>query len=182
MKLNAEIENLRAYPNGLTDFGRGLLEAYEYEQQRRQMEAQNVPEMPESVPNPTGTPVSDAEIAPEPVSNVENGQQSALSRIPVGEDGEPQFHAAPDKETAWDALMEVTEGDSNAATEIALSQIKQATSELDALKKKGAPSKKAPKLKGGVMAMRAAQKAADENYQNAVDTVSYTHLTLPTKA
>lgn len=169
VKLNAEIENLRAYPNGLTDFGRGLLEAYEYEQQRRQMEAHSVPEMPESVPNPTETPVSDAEIAPEPVSNVENGQQSALSRIPVGEDGEPQFHAAPDKETAWDALMEVTEGDSNAATEIALSQIKQATSELNALKKKGAPSKKAPKLTGGVMAMRAAQKAADENYQKAVD-------------
>lgn len=43
VKLNAEIENLRAYPNGLTDFGRGLLEAYEYEQQRRQMEAQNAP-------------------------------------------------------------------------------------------------------------------------------------------
>lgn len=43
VKLNAEIENLRAYPNGLTDFGRGLLEAYEYEKQRRQMEAQNAP-------------------------------------------------------------------------------------------------------------------------------------------
>lgn len=169
VKLNAEIENLRAYPNGLTDFGRGLLEAYEYEQQNRAMEAHSVPEMPESVPNPTETPVSDAEIAPEPVPSAENGQQTALSRIPVGEDGEPQFHAAPDKETAWDALMEVTEGDSNAATEIALSQIKQATSELDALKKKGAPSKKAPKLTGGVMAMRAAQKAADENYQKAVD-------------
>ena len=163
--LNGAIDDLRGR-EFLSDEWRGRLEAYEYEQQRRM---QPVPETTESVLNPTENSVTEGETAPEAVSNVENGQQSALSRIPVGEDGEPQFHAAPDKETAWDALMEVTEGDSNAATEIALSQIKQATSELDALKKKGAPSKKAPKLTGGVMAMRAAQKAADANYQKAVD-------------
>ena len=163
VKLNAEIENLRADSNRLTDFGRGLLEAYEYEQQNRAMEAQSVPEMPESVPNPTENPVSDAETAPETVPSVENGQQTALSRIPLNEKGEPSFEAV-DKETAWDGLVEAVGGEDD-AVEIALAQVQQATADLEALNKKP-PTMKAPKLKGSPMAMAEAKRKAAEQYQN----------------
>lgn len=163
VKLNAKIENLRADSNRLTDFGRGLLEAYEYEQQNRTMEAQSVPEMPESVPNPTENPVSDAETAPETVSSVENGQQTALSRIPLNEKGEPSFEAV-DKETAWDGLVEAVGGEDD-AVEIALAQVQQATADLEALNKKP-PTMKGPKLKGSPMAMAEAKRKAAEQYQN----------------
>lgn len=163
VKLNAEIENLRADSNRLTDFGRGLLEAYEYEQQNRAMEAQSVPEMPESVPNPTENPVSDAETAPETVPSVENGQQTALSRIPLNEKGEPSFEAV-DKETAWDGLVEAVGGEDD-AVEIALAQVQQATADLEALNKKP-PTMKAHKLKGSPMAMAEAKRKAAEQYQN----------------
>jgi N12 class adenine-specific DNA methylase len=168
VKLNTEIENLRADSNRLTDFGRGLLEAYEYEQQNRAMEAQGVPEMPESVPNPTENPVSDAETAPETVPSVENGQQTALSRIPLNEKGEPRFEAV-DKETAWDGLVEAVGGEDD-AVEIALAQVQQATADLEALNKKP-PTMKAPKLKGSPMAMAEAKRKAAEQYQN--DLVQY---------
>lgn len=163
VKLNTEIENLRADSNRLTDFGRGLLEAYEYEQQNRAMEAQGVPEMPESVPNPTENPVSDAETAPETVPSVENGQQTALSRIPLNEKGEPRFEAV-DKETAWDGLVEAVGGEDD-AVEIALAQVQQATADLEALNKKP-PTMKASKLKGSPMAMAEAKRKAAEQYQN----------------
>ena len=163
VKLNTEIENLRADSNRLTDFGRGLLEAYEYEQQNRAIEAQGVPEMPESVPNPTENPVSDAETAPETVPSVENGQQTALSRIPLNEKGEPSFEAV-DKETAWDGLVEAVGGEDD-AVEIALAQVQQATADLEALNKKP-PTMKAPKLKGSPMAMAEAKRKAAEQYQN----------------
>lgn len=163
VKLNTEIENLRADSNRLTDFGRGLLEAYEYEQQNRAMEAQGVPEMPKSVPNPTENPVSDAETAPETVPSVENGQQTALSRIPLNEKGEPSFEAV-NKETAWDGLVEAVGGEDD-AVEIALAQVQQATADLEALNKKP-PTMKAPKLKGSPMAMAEAKRKAAEQYQN----------------
>ncbi len=163
VKLNAEIENLRADSNRLTDFGRGLLEAYEYEQQNRAMEAQGVPEMPESVPNSTENPVADAETAPETIPNAENGQQTALSRIPLNEKGEPSFEAV-DKETAWDGLVEAVGGEDD-AVEIALAQVQQATADLEALNKKP-PTMKAPKLKGSPMAMAEAKRKAAEQYQN----------------
>lgn len=145
VKLNAEIENLRNDADRLTDFGRGMLEAYEYEQQNRTMEAQSVPEMPETVPS------------------AENEQQTALSRIPLNEKGEPSFEAV-DKETAWDGLVEAVGGEDD-AVEIALAQVQQATADLEALNKKP-PTMKAPKLKGSPMAMAEAKRKAAEQYQN----------------
>lgn len=145
VKLNAEIENLRNDADRLTDFGRGMLEAYEYEQQNRTMEAQSVPEMPETVPS------------------AENGQQTALSRIPLNEKGEPSFEAV-DKETAWDGLVEAVGGEDD-AVEIALAQVQQATADLEALNKKP-PTMKAPKLKGSPMAMAEAKRKAAEQYQS----------------
>lgn len=149
-ELAEAIEASRSYLNegSLDDFGRGRLEGLEYEQQRRAMEAQSVPETPESVPNPAENPVSDAEIAPETVPSAESGQQTALSRIPINEQGEPMFEAV-DKDTAWDGLVEAVGGEAD-AVDIAMAQVQQATSDLEALKKKP-PTQKAPKLKGSKM-------------------------------
>lgn len=147
-------------PESMPETMKGRLDAFLYEQQRR---AQSVPEMPENVPNPTENSVSDAEIAPETVSSVENGQQTALSRIPLNEQGEPRFEAV-DKDTAWDGLVEAVGGETD-AVDIAMAQVQQASTDLEALKKKP-PTLKAPKLKGSPMAMAQAKRKAAEQYQN----------------
>ena len=96
-------------PESMPDTMKGELDAYLYEQQRR---AQSVPEMPESVPNPTENPEIDAENSENPTGSVPKletePQQSALSRIPLDDKGKPNFAAAPDTDTAWDALVEKT--------------------------------------------------------------------------
>lgn len=161
-------------PESMPDTMKGELDAYLYEQQRR---AQSVPETPESVPNPTETPVSDAETAPETFSNVENGQQTALSRIPLNEQEEPMFEAV-DKDTAWDGLVEAVGGEADAA-DIAMAQVQQATTDLEALKKKP-PTQKAPKLKGSPMAMAQAKREAAELYQR--ELVQYNQQIADTQA
>lgn len=174
--LNGAIDDLRGR-DFLADEWRGRLEAYEYEQQRRAMETQSVPETPESVLNTTGNAVSDAEIVPEAVSNVENGQQTALSRIPTNEQGEPIFEAV-DKDTAWDGLVEAVGGEADAA-DIAMAQVQQASTDLEALKKKP-PTLKAPKLKGSPMAMARAKREAAEQYQR--DLARYNQQIADTQA
>lgn len=140
-------------PESMSETMKGQLDAYIYEQQRRA----------QAVPNPAENPVADAETAPETIPNAENGQQTALSRIPLNEKGEPSFEAV-DKETAWDGLVEAVGGEDD-AVEIALAQVQQATADLEALNKKP-PTMKAPKLKGSPMAMAEAKRKAAEQYQN----------------
>lgn len=95
-------------------------------------------------------------------------QQTALSRVPInGETGEPMFERA-DRETALDALNEVTGGNEENTTSIVNAQVEQAQKTLDALKKKQ-PTKKAPSLKGSPMAMVKAQQEADANYNAAME-------------
>lgn len=161
-------------PESMPDTMKGELDAYLYEQQRR---AQSVPETPESVPNPTENPVSDAETAPETFPNVENGQQTALSRIPLNEQGEPMFETV-DKDTAWDGLVEAVGGEAD-AVDIAMAQVQEATSDLEALKKKP-PTQKAPKLKGSPMAMAQAKREAAEQYQR--DLTQYNQQIADTQA
>lgn len=161
-------------PESMPETMKGRLDAFLYEQQRR---AQSVPETPENVPNPTENAVSDAEIAPETVSSVENGQQTALSRIPLNEQGEPRFEAV-DKDTAWDGLVEAVGGETD-AVDIAMAQIQQASTDLEALKKKP-PTLKAPKLKGSPMAMAQAKREAAEQYQR--DLAQYNQQIADTEA
>lgn len=161
-------------PESMPETMKGRLDAFLYEQQRR---AQSVPETPENVPNPTENAVSDAEIAPEAVSSVENGQQTALSRIPLNEQGEPRFEAV-DKDTAWDGLVEAVGGETD-AVDIAMAQIQQASTDLEALKKKP-PTLKAPKLKGSPMAMAQAKREAAEQYQR--DLAQYNQQIADTEA
>ncbi len=161
-------------PESMPETMKGRLDAFLYEQQRR---AQSVPETPENVPNPTENAVSDAEITPETVSSVENGQQTALSRIPLNEQGEPRFEAV-DKDTAWDGLVEAVGGETDAA-DIAMAQVQQASTDLEALKKKP-PTLKAPKLKGSPMAMAQAKREAAEQYQR--DLTQYNQQIADTEA
>ena len=74
---------------------------------------ETVPKTPETVLNPTENAAPAAKTVPEAVPNVESGQQTALSRIPVNEQGEPMFEAV-DKETGWDGLVEAMENEEDA--------------------------------------------------------------------
>lgn len=95
-------------------------------------------------------------------------QPTALERVPLNEEtGEPMFEKA-DKETALDALNEVTGGNDANTTAIVNAQVEQAQKTLDALKKKQ-PTKKAPSLKGSPIAMVKAQQEADANYNAAME-------------
>lgn len=95
-------------------------------------------------------------------------QQTALSRVPINEEtGEPMFEKA-DRETALDALNEVTGGNDENTTAIVRAQVEQASKALEALKKKE-PTKKAPSLKGSPMAMVKAQQEAEANYNTAME-------------
>ena len=97
-----------------------------------------------------------------------NRKPTALERVPINEEtGEPMFEKA-DKETALDALNEVTGGNDANTTAIVNAQVEQAQKTLDALKKKQ-PTKKAPSLKGSPMAMVKAQQEADVNYNTAME-------------
>ena len=95
-------------------------------------------------------------------------QQTTLSRVPINEETqEPMFEKA-DRETALDALNEVTGGNDENTTAIVRAQVEQATKALEALKKKE-PTKKAPSLKGSPMAMVKAQQEAEANYNTAME-------------
>ena len=97
-----------------------------------------------------------------------NRQPTALERVPISEETqEPMFEKA-DKETALDALNEITGGNEANTTAIVNAQVEQAQKALDALKKKQ-PTKKAPALKGSPMAMVKAQQEADANYNAAME-------------
>lgn len=61
-------------------------------------------------------------------------EPSALSRIPIDDNGEPAYEQA-DAETAWDAIMEQTEGDENDAREVINSMIADKENELKKLEK-----------------------------------------------
>lgn len=104
-------------------------------------ESESVPESEEAAAPEMGTNAETAQqiaeaqpataLAPE---TQEQEQPSALSRIPIDEKGEPLYEKA-DSETAWDAIMEQTEGDENDAREVINSMIADKENELKKLEK-----------------------------------------------
>ena len=100
-----------------------------------------------------------------------------LSRIPRDEKGEPLFESV-DPETAWDGLVEAVGAEAD-AVDIAMEQVQQATTKLEALKKKP-PTPKAPKLKGSPMAMVQVKREAAEKYQS--DLAEYNQQVADTQA
>jgi hypothetical protein len=99
-------------------------------------------------------------------SQDEAHKPTALERIPVNEAGERMFEQA-DKETALDALDEMTGHNPTNTAAIVKAQYKQAQADLDKLKKK-APTRKEPVLRGTPMEMLKAQQEADANYNTAM--------------
>ena len=97
-----------------------------------------------------------------------NRQPTALERVPINEETQEPMFEKVDKETALDALNEITGGNEANTTAIVNAQVEQAQKALDALKKKQ-PTKKAPALKGSPMAMVKAQQEADANYNAAME-------------
>lgn len=158
--LNQTINDLRGR-DFLTDEWRGRLEAYEYEQQRRQMEAQNAPAEAAGNNNTENIP-QNGNIGAENISAPEQQAETALSRIPFNEEKQDYEFTAVEPETAWDGLVEAMEGEANAVP-IAQQMIEDANKRLEALGKKP-PTPAKPKLAGkaGPMAMRAEQKRVDE--------------------
>lgn len=73
-----------------------------------------------------------------------------------------------DRETALDALNEVTGGNEENARTIVNAQLEQAVNAMEALKKK-APKKKPATLKGSPMQMARAQQDADAAYNAAME-------------
>lgn len=112
------------------------------------------------------------EVAPDEVDTKPAGTQdeahkpTALERIPRNENGEPVFEQA-DKETALDALDEMTGHNSANTSAIVIAQYKQAQADLEKLKKK-VPTRKEPVLRGTPMEMLKAQQEADANYNTAM--------------
>lgn len=95
-------------------------------------------------------------------------QPTALERVPINEaTQEPMFEKA-DRETALDALNELTGGNEENTSAIINAQVDQATKALETLKKK-APKKKTPVLKGSPMEMLKAQKEVDDSYNTAME-------------
>lgn len=138
-----------------------------------------VPENADNVPSPTENPEIDAENSENPTGTVPNPeetttepQQSALSRIPVDEQGQPKYDEA-DPETAWDAIVEQAQGDEAIAAEVVADIVADREEDFNAAEKaynktkEGKPEKRkkgdpAPTMAERIAAKNAAKEALAE--------------------
>ena len=142
---------------------------------------------PVSMPEPVAEPVAetgnnDAEIIPENGNNdteiIQVGaeatepQQSALSRVPVDEQGQPKYDEA-DPDTAWDAIVEQAQGDEATAAEVVADIVAERQEDFNAAEKaltktkEGKPEKRkkgdpAPTMAERIAAKNAAKEALAE--------------------
>nr|DAG36368.1 MAG TPA: Type I restriction enzyme [Caudoviricetes sp.] len=130
-----------------------------------------VPENADNVPSPTENPEIDAENSENPTGTVPNPeetatepQQSALSRIPVDEQGQPKYDEA-DPETAWDAIVEQAQGDEAIAAEVVADIVADREEDFNAAEKALAKTKegKPEKRKKGDPAPTMAERIAAKN-------------------
>ncbi|MBD5414840.1 MAG: hypothetical protein HDR46_00990 [Bacteroides sp.] len=131
-----------------------------------------VPETEETVPNPDETPENagqNGELSPDTVPNPETAvepepQQSALSRVPVDEQGQPKYDEA-DPDTAWDAIVEQAQGDEATAAEVVADIIGERQEDFNAAEKALAKTKegKPEKRKKGDPAPTMAERIAAKN-------------------
>ncbi len=134
---------------------------------------------PVSMPEPVAEPVAetgnnDAEIIPENGNNdteiIQVGaeatepQQSALSRVPVDEQGQPKYDEA-DPDTAWDAIVEQAQGDEATAAEVVADIVAERQEDFNAAEKALAKTKegKPEKRKKGDPAPTMAERIAAKN-------------------
>lgn len=102
----------------------------------------------------------------QPTTNEQQQQPAtALSRIPVGEDGNPQYEKAPVKDT-WEALVEQSEGDEQEVIDIATEMANDARADLAKEQKK---TPKGGKTYAEKQAVRKAHKEAIAALQKKAD-------------
>ena len=123
--------------------------------------AENIPQNgniePQNIPAPTETLQVDGETLQENLQAGTDGA-SALERIPKDEQGQPLYEQA-DPETAWDAIVEQTEGDEAMAQSVADSMVADKEAEL----------KKIEKVKPKTGTTIAEKIAAERERKNAVE-------------
>ena len=110
----------------------------------------------------------------ESVAPVEAEQlQTALSRIPTNEEGQPIFESAPAKDT-WEALLEINEGDKETSSTIASSMIEKLNSDLEKSQKAGPKGNNPMEMAQSVKDNKAQQEVIKKNidYWNGVISVS----------
>ena len=112
---------------------------------------------PQNIPAPAETLQADGETLQEPLQAGAD-RPSALERIPKDEQGQPLYEQA-DPETAWDAILEQTEGDKAMAQSVADSMVADKEAELKKVEK--------AKPKGGTTI--AEKIAAERERKNAVE-------------
>lgn len=112
---------------------------------------------PQNIPAPTETLQADGETLQENLQ-AGTGGVSALERIPKDEQGQPIYEQA-DPETAWDAIVEQTEGDEAMAQSVADSMVADKEAEL----------KKIEKVKPKTGTTIAEKIAAERERKNAVE-------------
>ena len=121
------------------------------------------------------TPVEPADDNTGNGTNSEEETQSALSRIPVNEQGQQVFESAPAGDT-WAAFIEMSDGDKEAAMEIASGMLANAQ---DALAKAEKASKKAAKgatpfeISQAIKARKVAIESAKKNISYWESVVGY---------
>ncbi|WP_290456919.1 LPD38 domain-containing protein [Muribaculum intestinale] len=132
--------------------------------------------MPEPFVEPNvETGNNDAEIIPENGNIIDENiptdaeatepQHSALSRVPVDEQGQPKYEEA-DPDTAWDAIVEQTQGDEATAAEVVADIVSEREEDFNAAEKalnktkEGKPEKRKKNDPAPTMAERIAAKNA----------------------
>lgn len=140
----------------------------------------DVLENAETVPNSAENPEIDAEISenstetvPNPAESTTEAPQSALSRIPTDEEGEPLFEQT-DAATAWDGLTEYF-GDADDAIEFVRSRVQSLKKEAEKLTKAvndvratGSP-KEFKEAKAKARAELAAKKAQLDHWNSVIN-------------
>lgn len=103
------------------------------------------------------------EVVSQPQEQLQQPQQSALERIPKDDKGEPVYEQT-DADTAWDAIVEQSEGDETMAQSVADSMLADKEAELKKVEK--------AKPKGGTTV--AEKIAAERERKNAVEQAKAT--------
>lgn len=103
------------------------------------------------------------EVVSQPQEQLQQPQQSALERIPKDDKGEPVYEQT-DADTAWDAIVEQSEGDETMAQSVADSMVADKEAELKKVEK--------AKPKGGTTV--AEKIAAERERKNAVEQAKAT--------
>lgn len=134
-----------------------------------------VPENVEPGPKTEETPEiegenseNSTETVPDTTEPAIESQQSALSRIPVDEQGQPKYDDV-DPDTAWDAIVEQTQGDEATAAEVVSDIVAERQEDFNAAEKALAKTKegKPEKRKKGDPAPTMAERIAAKNAAKA---------------